>query len=320
MTIHTSVVIPTRDRRDRLLATLQPVLADSATDEVVVVIDRSMDGTVQLLQSLQHQDERIVYCKAVHEGAGHARRQGAQTARGEIVVMIDDDVIVAPGTVGAHVRHHAQHARAVVVGYMPVRLPLARKGADWYQFYYEAAYQAHVAHWELFPATVLDHFWGGHFSIPRMDAIAIDPAVHELEVPYHEDYLFGLRCRDAGLTGYFDRRLASEHLFDGGPDEFVRDAFHQGIARARLNMSVGSSAALRKHGSSRRARGLLVNKATSSELCARPVAVALRSAVSVAGICRAYRAQTLLVRWLQRVHQERGWRADRYRLHDPQCG
>ena len=47
---------------------------------------------------------------------------GVQCSTGDVVLLMDDDVIAGPGLVSAHARRHAGADGLVVVGSMPVRL------------------------------------------------------------------------------------------------------------------------------------------------------------------------------------------------------
>jgi glycosyltransferase involved in cell wall biosynthesis len=306
----TSVIVPTYNRCAEISATIDAILVDDAVDELVVVVDGCRDGTLELLERRRDVDTRIRPFFIENRGEDGARQVGVEQAVGDIVVIVDDDVLLAAGTVTEHMRHHSSHEGSVLLGYMPVRLPSRRSSRDVYTFYYQRAYEVHVNQWEREPQVILQHFWGGHFSMRRADALKVGIAKDDVKVRYHSDYAFGLRCQAAGLTGHFDRRLRSEHLFSRNLDAFVRDAYIQGVDRERLErLKTGRGEAGQELLAGRSVAQRMLVYASGSERVAKLVVAVLRQAVITAGHCRVYRWQEVLARRLQRVQQLRGVRA-----------
>ena len=102
MTELLSVVIPTRDRPDRLLGAVRSVLdQDHPALEVVVVDDGSGPSTAEALDRLADADPRVVVVRhSESRGASAARNTGLDAARGELVGFCDDDDAWLPGTAG----------------------------------------------------------------------------------------------------------------------------------------------------------------------------------------------------------------------------
>ena len=86
-----SVVIPTYNRKDKLPACIESVLAQTyANLEVIVVDDASTDGTQHLFDAPG--DPRVRYVRyEQNRGACYARNLGAQHARGSILAFQDSD-------------------------------------------------------------------------------------------------------------------------------------------------------------------------------------------------------------------------------------
>jgi glycosyltransferase involved in cell wall biosynthesis len=92
-----SVVIPTRNRAERLTTHALPA-ARSQRDvdvEVVVVDDGSDEDTRQALEALADERVRIVRHER-REGQSRARNTGIEAARGEWIAFLDDDDLWAP--------------------------------------------------------------------------------------------------------------------------------------------------------------------------------------------------------------------------------
>jgi len=91
-----SVIVPTRNRSQRLAMALRSALEQEGVDlEVIVVDDGSTDDTEELVARID--DPRIRY---VHRhdpgGVSLARNVGIQQARGRWIAFLDDDDVWAP--------------------------------------------------------------------------------------------------------------------------------------------------------------------------------------------------------------------------------
>jgi GT2 family glycosyltransferase len=85
-----SIVIPTRDRLDRLRALLDSI---GEAEEIVVVADGPTQG---LEEALAGRDVSLVR-HAASRGPAAARNSGWKAASGEWILFIDDDCVAAPG-------------------------------------------------------------------------------------------------------------------------------------------------------------------------------------------------------------------------------
>src|SRR3954468_11065279 len=107
-----SVVVPTYQRRDpvrRLLDALAPQLA--ADDEVIVVVDGSTDGTVEMLGAMSYPVPLRVQTQP-NSGLAAARNAGIAAATGDVVWLVDDDMIPSDGLVDRHRRVHQDGGEA----------------------------------------------------------------------------------------------------------------------------------------------------------------------------------------------------------------
>jgi glycosyltransferase involved in cell wall biosynthesis len=90
-----SVIIPTYNRAAILPATLDCVLAQRYPSlEVIVVDDGSADSTAAVVASY---GERVRYLHHANRGLGPSRNRGIDAARGEFLVLPDDDDLWEPG-------------------------------------------------------------------------------------------------------------------------------------------------------------------------------------------------------------------------------
>lgn len=96
-----SVVIPTFNRAEQVLAALESVLAQTYREfEVIVVDDGSTDETESTLQPLigahNGKGNQIRYLFQSNQGQSAARNKGASEARGEWIAFLDSDDVWLP--------------------------------------------------------------------------------------------------------------------------------------------------------------------------------------------------------------------------------
>lgn len=92
-----SVIIPTYNRRELLVRSVESVLAQTCQElEVLVVDDASTDGTEAWLHA-HVQDNRVRYLRQEHQqGACAARNRGIREARGAYIAFQDSDDVWRP--------------------------------------------------------------------------------------------------------------------------------------------------------------------------------------------------------------------------------
>lgn len=88
-----SVVIPTRNRRQRVAAAISSAQGQTVADiEIIVVDDASTDDTDALLAELAARDPRVrSFRQPEPAGAPRARNRALDEARGRFVAFLDDD-------------------------------------------------------------------------------------------------------------------------------------------------------------------------------------------------------------------------------------
>ncbi|HLF41974.1 MAG TPA: glycosyltransferase family 2 protein [Acidimicrobiia bacterium] len=94
-----SVVIPSMNEGDNLLATVSSIVDNSfyPAFEVVVVDDGSTDGSADEVDHAHRSDPRVRVLKTAGMGVGRARNWGALHARGDVVIFIDAHCYTPPG-------------------------------------------------------------------------------------------------------------------------------------------------------------------------------------------------------------------------------
>ncbi len=223
------MVIPTYQRRDsllRTLASLRDQTMPAGAYEVIAAVDGSTDGTAAEVRAFD-----APYALSALEGPNRGRagacNAGIRAARGDIVVLLDDDMEASPGFLTAHARAHEGSALRAVVGAAPIvvaedsppfvrymangfRARLERLGRSGYRLAFRDAYT-------------------GNFSAPREVLLEVGSFDEAFRVYGHEDYELALRLERAGVELVFSAEAIAQQHYEKTFAGFARD----GIARGR---------------------------------------------------------------------------------------
>lgn len=109
-TIAISVVVTTFNRSALLTLCLESLFSQrlqSAEFEIVVVDDCSTDGTNDILRSVHAPCAFTIIRQAVNSGQAASKNAGAQAARGNILLFLDDDMQSDSALLATHLKVHA---------------------------------------------------------------------------------------------------------------------------------------------------------------------------------------------------------------------
>ncbi len=128
-----SVLVPARNEADGIEAAVQSLLeVDYPALEIVLIDDRSGDGTGKIIDRLADKDPRIV---ALHVealppgwlGKVHALQRGLEVSRGDWLLFTDADVHFSPAVLKraiGYCRHRGRDFIALLPEFINVRLPI----------------------------------------------------------------------------------------------------------------------------------------------------------------------------------------------------
>ena len=306
-----SVVVPTYGRAHRLRAVLAPLLADPALGELVVVVDGSQDGSLELLEAMAAQDPRVRPHFQPNTGAAAARQAGVELACSDVVLLLDDDVLAAPGLVTGHARAARRHPGCVVVGRMPAQVPTPRTGGSVTTLLYAQEYEQCVAGYQQHPDRLLENLWTGNVSLPRSLALRVglgDPELADL-FPF-EDRELGLRLRALGACAAYEPELLATHLHSRSIERFADDARRQGralhVLASRHPDVVAPPTAGSLHGWLAAPLRLVLDAVLRHPALGRPVGQVAVAATRAAGALRAWELQRRLLLVVRHVAQAEG--------------
>ena len=218
-----SVVIPTYTRRDLLSRTL-PVLLRRAGEEgpaeVVVVVDGSADGTLEMLAGLDR-DPRLQVISQENRGLAAARNRGAAAAAAATVLFLDDDMLLGEGALAMHRAAHAPEGERVVFGSLGLapecRRSFLKEGVEIWGEQVRARLSAPGYRFRFDDC----HF--GHASMSRSLLISCGGFDESFVRFGNEDYDLGWRLLQAGAEMRFLPGAMARQIYDKDMPRWLRD-------------------------------------------------------------------------------------------------
>jgi GT2 family glycosyltransferase/peptidoglycan/xylan/chitin deacetylase (PgdA/CDA1 family) len=235
--VKVSVVIASHNRREalrRCIASLAEQEAPAGGFEVVVVLDGPTDGSRQMLEALPHRNLVLRILEQANQGQGAARNAGARAARGEILLLLDDDFTCSPGLLRAHAAAHSPHANAVVFG--PIRPAAAPAAAG----IGERLFAEDLERWcsyigECEAPRLPQDAWAGPNCSMRLEVFLACGGYDTERFRWrHEDIELGWRLWKQGLGFRYAPRAVAWHHWSKDDAQVWRDAELDGASEVVL--------------------------------------------------------------------------------------
>jgi GT2 family glycosyltransferase len=113
--LEATVIMPTFEKPAYLDLTLASYLGQTHRAHEIIVIDDGESGATAKVAEKYQASLPLRFLRPGHGGRARARNHGLAVARGKIVVFADDDCVVGPDFVAAHVRAHQRSAEPKIV-------------------------------------------------------------------------------------------------------------------------------------------------------------------------------------------------------------
>jgi glycosyltransferase involved in cell wall biosynthesis len=244
-TITGTIAVATRNRATVLaqcLASLENQIAEPGQLEVLVVDNGSTDGTPALLDQWRHKPDRRVVVEP-DVGLSNARNTALATSTRDVVLLLDDDALVASGWARAHLDVYADDATVAAVG-GPVGLHWPNGRPGWITDELANWYSALELGDEVGPFPTEHGPYGTNMSVRRSAAMAVggfDPRLGRVgtRLISGEEADLTRRLRAAGWGIVYTpaaavvQQVLPERLHRGW---VRRRAWSQGISNARLEV------------------------------------------------------------------------------------
>jgi GT2 family glycosyltransferase len=238
--IELSVIVPSYQRRDQVVACVEALLDQGLPHdlyEIVVVVDGSTDGTTDVLRALGA-GATLRIDEQPNQGSARARNEGIAVAQGRFLVFVDDDIIVSPTFLSEHLRVQRETGGVLVIGHLHTDVEL---DADAITRVVAARLNGHFHGLDARVRVVeaLD-CWSGNMSAPADALRAVGGFDEALEAEFDAD--LGHRLAASGLGVVYVSSATGRQLLRARGDALLDDAQAHGRATVAL---------WRKHGTGR---------------------------------------------------------------------
>jgi glycosyltransferase involved in cell wall biosynthesis len=230
-----SILIPTRNRRDRLLATLDALdrqRLDGAQAELVVVDNGSRDGTLDVLKERRGKLP-LMGMDEPREGASFARNRALPLVRGPVVLLLGDDMIPQDdGLIAGHLALHREHPEP---GYGVLgQVRWAEPVDPFMRWLEEAGFQFSFDRIQAGPVDPAAYLYSSHASL-KTQTLRDEGGFDAERFPYvMEDTELGIRLRRRGFQLEYRPELQVRHHHPQTLRGFARRMRVNGAAARRL--------------------------------------------------------------------------------------
>jgi serine acetyltransferase/GT2 family glycosyltransferase len=229
-----SVVVATYNRvpsLQRLLDQLGKQTLTPKSFEVVVVDDGSAEPVPPQLDASRWPFS-LTAVRQPNGGAAAARHRGVLEAKGEILVIIDDDMQVPEDFLSQHLSMHEAGRRTVVLG--RIRSDPALSEMPVFERWHAHMLDLMAEEFRAGTQRPLgNHLYTGNVSMPREDYLAVGGFDSSLK--NYEDAELGLRLEKRGLDFKFSENAYVLHGSDHTSlEKWRRRASHYGVCEWRV--------------------------------------------------------------------------------------
>jgi glycosyltransferase involved in cell wall biosynthesis len=222
-----SVIFPTLNRRETVLVCLRALLRqtlEANAFEVIVVDDGSSDGTAEAVRAVAPEWQGRLLCLRHYpnRGINVARNRGIASARGEFLVITNDDTIAVPEFLAEHLRAHRRHPEENVAVLGRVTIAPELPPSPVAPLHLDASYAA------LQGRTELDWtaFFGCNISLKR--SFLLRHGIFDPVLRWHDDKELAERLSHHGLRIIYQPAALSFHLHYLTVEDFLRNGEKDG--------------------------------------------------------------------------------------------
>lgn len=205
-----SVIIPTYNRANTILRSVNSVLKQTYQDiELLIIDDGSTDNTKELIEGME--DSRIRYiCLEENGGASNARNAGAYYAKGEWIAFQDSDDAWKPDKLSKQMDYACEHPEySMIYSFYIAHLS---EGED---IYFPPEPLPTVMEGDMFQTLLLRNVIGAPTMLIKREAF-LQSGGFDIAYQSLEDWEFVIRFSKNNLIGYVPDYLMDVYVLEGG--------------------------------------------------------------------------------------------------------
>ncbi|MFY0651330.1 MAG: glycosyltransferase family 2 protein [Cyclobacteriaceae bacterium] len=205
----TSIIIPSFNGETRILKTLNALESQANyISEIIVVIDGSTDNTINVLTSLNFKKPEVKFIEQENAGRAKTRNSGAEIAKGDVLIFLDDDMIAEPDLVQKHQLFHQINENSLCGGNQLENPAWAKTDFDRYRCELRKNWNSHFTQLtELKQENI--HLTAANFSITKKNFFKIGG--FEESLTDAEDIHLAFKAMDNNMRVFFDPEIIGWH-------------------------------------------------------------------------------------------------------------
>jgi GT2 family glycosyltransferase len=236
--MNVSVVVPTHERPDSLRLSLSALVSQATANiryDIHVVQDGGEAVSTKLLEDAARAYPGLVryYTLSASGGPAGPRNHGIRNATGDIVILLDDDVIPDSDFVQQHWQFHQDHPleKSVALGQLYMTPEVRR---DPMSLFFDFPYH-HVGE-KRYPGYLF--FWSGNVSMRREFMLQDGMFLEDGSLSLLEDMECGYRLAQRGMQLHFHPRARGRHVHTMKREWVARKGFNTGQAQYGLTSKI----------------------------------------------------------------------------------
>ncbi|MCX7835817.1 MAG: glycosyltransferase [bacterium] len=202
-----SLIIPTYQREQELIETLQCAIRQTYKPLEIILIDQTQHHSPNTLAFIQQHADQIQYHRPEFASLTKARNLGIKLSKGEILVFIDDDVTFSSDFIHHHVSRHQLGADLVQGRVLEPNTKTIAKNPSW--LHRTLKFSGSDTSERSGPTNIVT---GCNFSVSRAAIEKIGLFDENFQgIAIREDSDFGYRAYRAGLCIWFEPKALVYH-------------------------------------------------------------------------------------------------------------
>lgn len=211
-----SIIIPSYNEGDDIRLSVKSAIAQTYTNKEIIVVDDSSDNTAKIISEYSRDGVQLI--NGSRKGCCEARNLGIKSALGDIVVLLNADVVL-PVDFLYQIKKHYDNG----VDYVLIESKVFNDNNLWARF---------IEFQHRFESRVIgaNAQWTEGFSARREALLKIGLIPGNFTLRFCRDWLLGLGLKKAGYKKVIDLKIVVNHK---APDNF-REYWRVRVARGRF--------------------------------------------------------------------------------------